>query len=37
MLDNIDVNYVTATTAAVKLFDRAFIPKPIELFEDYVK
>ena len=37
MLDNIDVNYVTATTAAVKLFDRAFIPRPSELFEDYVK
>lgn len=35
MLDNIDVNYVTATSETAKLFNKAYIPTPIELFYDY--
>ncbi len=37
MLDNINVNYVTATMATAKLFHKAYIPTPIELFNDYVE
>ena len=34
MLTNIGTCYVTATTDVVKLFDRGYIPTPLELYED---
>ena len=35
MLSNIDTNFVTATTEVVKLFDRGYIPTPLELYEEW--
>ena len=35
MLSNIDVSYVTTTTEVVKLFDRGYIPTPLELYEEW--
>lgn len=35
MLSNIDVSFVTATTEVVKLFDRGYIPTPLELYEEW--
>ena len=35
MLSNIETNYVTATTNVVKLFNRGYIPTPLELYEEW--
>ena len=35
MLTNIDTSFVTATSEVVKLFDRGYIPTPLELYEDW--
>jgi len=35
MLSNIDISFVTATNEVVKLFDRGYIPTPLELYEEW--
>ena len=35
MLYNIDVSFVTATTEVTKLFDRGYIPTPLELYAEW--
>ena len=37
MLNNIDTNYVTVTTADVKLFYNHYIPSPLELYNECIK
>lgn len=37
MLNNIETNYVTATTEVVKIFDNGYIPTPLELYDDYMQ
>jgi len=36
LFDHIDTNYVTATNADAKLFNKSYIPTPIELYNDTV-
>lgn len=36
MLDNIDTNYVTVTNSDVQLFNKGYIPTPIELYNDFI-
>ena len=35
LLDNIETNYVTVTSADAKLFNNGCVPTPIELFKEY--
>ena len=35
-LDNIQTNYVTVTKSDVKIFENGYIPRPHELYHEYV-
>ena len=35
MLSNIDTSFVTATSEVAKLFNRGYIPTPLELYEKW--
>lgn len=37
LLDCIDTNYVTITNTDAKLFDRGYIPTPLELYNDFIE
>ena len=35
LLNNIQTNYVTATKADSKIFEKGYIPTPLELYQEY--